>query len=78
METRIKIRLLRIAKGMNQEDLSRLTGIAVYYISAIESDGFARMERRLLDALGYAPEMDALLAVIAAQPAPDAAVTAGA
>lgn len=65
MDTRTKIRLLRIAKGLNQDDLAKRSGIAVYYISAIESNAIARIEQRLLETLGYTVEMDAMLATLA-------------
>jgi transcriptional regulator with XRE-family HTH domain len=61
MDTRTKIRLMRTAKGLKQTDLAERTGIAVRDISAIESGQVERWEQRLLEALGYAPEMDTLL-----------------
>jgi len=74
MDTPTKIRFLRIARHMKQTDLSQLTGIAVRDISAIESRQIERWEQRLLDALGYTSEMDALLAqLVGGGHAPEAA-----
>ena len=61
MDTSTKIRLLRTAKNLRQTDLAERTGIAVRDISAIESGQVGRWEQRLLDALGYVPEMDVML-----------------
>lgn len=65
MEVRTKIRLMRMAKGLKQTDLAERTGIAVRDISAIESGQVERWEQRLLDALGYVPSMDVMLAQLA-------------
>lgn len=65
MDTPTKIRLLRTAKNLRQVDLSELSGIAVRDISAIESGQVGRWEQRLLEALGYTPEIDAILATLA-------------
>ncbi len=65
MDTPTKIRLLRTAKNLRQVDLSELAGIPVRDISAIESGQVGRWEQRLLDALGYTPEMDSILGQLA-------------
>jgi transcriptional regulator with XRE-family HTH domain len=60
-----KIRVLRAAKRVTQDDLAQRTGIPSYFISAIESGAIPRYERRLLEELGYSPSMDALLGELA-------------
>lgn len=59
-----KIRLMRAARGWTQADLSEKSGIPVNYISAIETNSIPRYERRLLEELGYRPDMDAMLSKI--------------
>ena len=61
MATSMKIRLLRTAQNLRQSDLAEHTGIAVRDISALKSGLTLRWEQRLLEALGYVPEMDAML-----------------
>lgn len=65
MDTPTKIRLLRTAENLRQVDLSELSGIAVRDISAIESGQVGRWEQRLLEALGYTPELDGILRQLA-------------
>jgi transcriptional regulator with XRE-family HTH domain len=68
-----KIKTLRSAKRMTQDDLAKRTGIPSYFISAIESNKIPEMERRILEDLGYSPSMDALLSELAAaEPTPTA------
>ena len=61
MNTGTRIRMLRTVKGLTQNALAERSGIAVNYISTIESDAISRYEQRLLETLGYTPTMDALL-----------------
>lgn len=56
-----KIRRLRKARSITQAELAKLTGIPVVYLTPIESGAIPDMERRLLDALGYRPDMDEML-----------------
>jgi len=65
MDNATKIRLLRIAKNLKQSELAAKTGVPVNYISAIESGAFRQYEEQLLEALGYAPAMDGMLASLA-------------
>lgn len=65
MDTPTKIRLLRTAQNLRQTDLAERTGIPVRDISALESGLTLRWEQRLLEALGYKPEMDEMLATLA-------------
>lgn len=59
-----KIRLMRAARGWTQAYLSEKSGIPINYISAIESNAIPRYERRLLEELGYRPDMDEMLSEI--------------
>lgn len=65
MDNATKIRLLRVAKGLKQSELARQTGVPVNYISMIENGALRQSEERLLEALGYQPLMDGMLAELA-------------
>lgn len=65
LDTPAKIKTLRTIRGISQADLAEKAGVSLNYISAIESRAIVRYETACLEALGYTPEMDAMIATLA-------------
>jgi transcriptional regulator with XRE-family HTH domain len=62
------LKLLRTLRRMSQIELARAAGVAPTCISYLETGKVLPSpdwERRLLDALGYQPEMEPMLAALA-------------
>ena len=67
MEFGRKLRLLRVARGMSQIALGKLTGIPDSYISAIETGKLTptpEWEARLRDALDWPANADEAFAIL--------------
>jgi transcriptional regulator with XRE-family HTH domain len=69
MDQGTKIKTLRTAKGLRQDEVAALAGIRKEYVSYVESGQTEEWERKLLAALGYEPSMDDTLMKIAGTPA---------